>query len=482
MVAALGHAPIDGAVSCVGGDTKDLRWQESVSNPCGGVGPADDFGQAVAVTVQVRQFLDYIRHRILYVPMLCVIVAIPASQVTLYIDRRADGDLPRLMETTVDSGRAILTSIAGGLIASITLLLSMMLIVVQLAGSQYSPRTTRDWLGDRSQQWAIGLVLGATVYCLLVLRELRETSDGDPLTPHISVIAALVFGISSLIAVVRSVDHLANGVRIGAVASSITEDTVGLIRNEDQIPEFEKPNVTPAGQRVVTRPERDWPDHAVAICAAGSGWVQQISKDSILAALPEGSTARVTGVIGGFTLPNAPLMWVWPDPEDEETIEQLRNCVAVGDARTMQQDVGFGILRLVDIAVRALSPGVNDPNTANDVIVHLGVVALALWELPQSEGIRESNGRTVIQTDPDHADYLHSAFDPIRRYGSGDPTVVLTMLRTLRSLLAEVSRRELPGPTEPIEQMIAALAGTTFEDISDRDQANFDRLRSSDRH
>jgi len=432
------------------------------------------------VTVQVRQFLDYIRHRILYVPMLCVVVAIPASQATLYIDRQVDGDLPRLIETTVDSGRAILTSISGGLIASITLLLSMMLIVVQLAGSQYSPRTTRDWLGDRSQQWAIGLVLGATVYCLLVLRELRETSDGDPLTPHISVIAALVFGISSLIAVVRSVDHLANGVRIGAVASSITEETVDLIRNQVQIPEFEKPNATPSGQRVHLHSERDWPDHAVAICAAGSGWIQQISEDSILSALPKGSTARVTGVIGGFTLPNAPLMWVWPDPDDEETIEKLLNSVAVGDSRTMQQDVGFGILRLVDIAVRALSPGVNDPNTANDVIVHLGVIALALWELPEAPSVRESDGRTVIRTDLDHADYLHSAFDPIRRYGSGDPTVVLTMLRTLQTLLSEVSRRDLPGPTEPIEELISSLGATTFETISDRDQTDIERLRAID--
>lgn len=429
------------------------------------------------MTVQVRQFLDYIRHRILYIPMLCVVVAIPVSQGTLYIDRQIDDRLPQLVETTVESGRAILTSIAGGLIASITLLLSMMLIVVQLAGSQYSPRTTRDWLGDRSQQWAIGLVLGATVYCLLVLRELREVSDGDPLTPHISVIIALAFGIGSLVAVVRSVDHLANGVRIGAVASSITEETVALIHDKEEISDFEKPNATPAGQRSYSPSDRDWPDEAVAICSPDSGWIQQISEAGIFASLPEGSTARITGVIGGFTLPNAPVMWVWPDPADAEVLEQLTNTIAIGDARTMQQDVGWGILRLVDIAVRALSPGVNDPNTANDVIVHLGVICLALWELPHASGWREEDGRTVIRTDPTHADYLHSAFDPIRRYGSGDPTVVLTMLRILRSVLSEVSRRELPGPTEPIEKMIEVLGRTSFDDISSHDQDEFNGLR-----
>ena len=421
--------------------------------------------------VRVRQLLDYIRHRILYVPVLCVVVAIPVSQATLYADRRVgDDQLPALVQTTVDSGRAVLTSIAGGLIASITLLLSMMLIVVQLAGSQYSPRTTRDWLGDRSQQWAIGLVLGATVYCLLVLRELRSVAEGDPLTPHMSVIIGLVFGIGSLIAVVRSVDHLANGVRIGAVASRITQETVDLIRSEDQIGAFEDPTVTPAGQVPTAAAGKDWPDEAVPVCAPDSGWIQQISEENILSALPKGGTARITGVIGGFTLPDAPVMWVWPDPEDAEVMQALQATVAIGDARTMQQDVGFGILRLVDIAVRALSPGVNDPNTANDVIVHLGVIALALWELPHVPGRRQADGRTLIKSDPNHADHLHAAFDPIRRYGSGDPTVVLTMLRTATSLLSEVDRRGLPGPKEPLVALIESLSEIEVSGASDLDR------------
>lgn len=426
--------------------------------------------------VQVRQFVEQVRHRILYIPLLCVVVAIPTSQATLYLDHQVVDLLPSWLETTVDSGRAILTSIAGGLIASITLLLSMMLIVVQLAGSQFSPRTTRDWLGDRSQQWGIGLVLGATVYCLLVIREFRTPVDGDPFTPHLSVIVALVFGIGSLIAVVRSVDHLANGVRIGAVASRIAEETVQLIGEAEEITVFEKPDATPAGQRMTSMLDRDWPDDAVAVCAPHSGWIQQISESTVLGLLPEGGTARITAVIGGFTLQEAPLMWVWPDPGDDELIEELAAAVAVGDARTMQQDLGFGILRLVDIAVRALSPGVNDPNTANDVVVHLGVILLALWELPQTPGERQENGRTVIRTNPGHGDYLHAAFDPIRRYGSGDPTVVLAMLRTLGTLRHEIDRRELPGPVEPIEEMVAVLSDISFDDISPADQHDLSRL------
>ena len=76
---------------------------------------------------------------------------------------------------------------------------------------------------------------------------------------------------------------------------------------------------------------------------------------------------------------------------------------------------------MVDIAIRALSPGVNDPNTASDLVAHLGVTMLKLWERPIAPTHQELDGRTVIRRDLDHADYLHAAFDPIRLYGANDP-------------------------------------------------------------
>ena len=123
------------------------------------------------MTVRLRQLLDQARHRLLFLPLLFVVAGIALSQSMLRIDRSwGDDDVPDILRTTVDSARSILTAISGGLITSITLLLSMMLVAVQLASSQFSPRTLRNWIGDRSQQAAIGFVLGTTVYCLLILR------------------------------------------------------------------------------------------------------------------------------------------------------------------------------------------------------------------------------------------------------------------------------------------------------------------------
>lgn len=433
--------------------------------------------------VRLRAYLDRIRHRILYIPVLFVVMAIPLSQASLYLDRQiADERLPRYLETTVDSGRAILTSIAGGLIASITLLLSMMLIVVQLAGSQFSPRTTRDWLGDRSQQIAIGLVLGATVFCLLILREIRSFEESDALTPHLSVILSLVLGIGSLIAVVRSVDLIANGVRIGVVADRIVEETVDLIERRSSIQAYENPEIAPAARRPSYEQAVERPPEATPVCAPRSGWIQQISEDQLCDTLPRGATVHITAVVGGFTLPGAPVMWVWP-PVDDEVTAALVQAVAIGDARTMQEDVGFGIVRLVDIAVRALSPGVNDPQTANDIIVNLGVVLLALWEHPGPEQVQDRDGRLLVRSDLTHADYLHASFDPIRRYGTTDPTVVITLLRSVHALRDEVIRRELPGPQEPLDEFIASLGGGggILEGYSPVDRATIAELTGGER-
>ena len=428
--------------------------------------------------LRLQQLLDTIRHRLLFVPIVCVLVAVVLSQVTLRIDD-ALGEvvLPNILRTTVDSARSILSAIAGGLISSVTLLLSLMLVAVQLASSQFSPRTVRNWIGDRTQQIAIGVVLGTTVYCLLILRETRTFSQGSALTPNISVIVAVVLGIASLIMVVRSVDHLTDRLRIGSVAAGIMNETVHLIERAEQVAANENPAMAPVGLPTPTEQEGSWPDDAFAVEAWTAGWVQQIDTDTILRAVPEGSTIHVTVTVGAFTFPNAPMAWVWPTPPDEsECIQKIKSGFAIGDGRTMQQDIGYGIVQMVDIALRALSPGVNDPNTANDLIVHIGVAMLSLWERPIAPHVREEDGRRLVRFDLDHAAYLHAAFDPIRLYGSGDPSVATTMVRTLLALRSETVRRDLVGPLEPIDQVLAQVLRAV--DASDLDDDDKETVRS----
>ena len=427
--------------------------------------------------VRLRQLADRVRHRLSFVPMLYVVGAIVLVQVLLLIDRSlSDQSLPTWFETTVDSARSVFSAMAGGLITSITLLLSMMLVAIQLASTQFSPRTMRDWLGNRNLQHTIGLVLGTTVFCLLALRSTRDLGEGETaIVPHLTVLVAVALGVLSLVAVVRSVDHLTHSVRVGAVADRVATETIGVVDRIDRtIPVGQAPTVLPSADATDGLPPATIPADAVGVEAPIAGWIQQIDADALLGALPQDSTAIVVVSIGGFVPEHAPLVWISPAPEpDDPCRTDVLDAFAIGDGRTMQQDVEFGLVQLTDIAVRALSPGINDPTTAADVVVHLGDVLLAIWSREAPSPTRSRDRRRVVMLEATHEAYLARAIGPIRRYGAADPQVMSTLLRTLALIRSEVVRRGLPGPLEPLDAAAAATiaaADTSTWSAYERDQ------------
>jgi uncharacterized membrane protein len=446
--------------------------------------------------VRLRQWTDRLRHRLSFVPGLYVLGALLLALVMLFIDQALDdGSLPDWLTTNASSARSLFAAIAGGLITSITLLLSLMLITVQLASSQFSPRSLRDWLGSRHIQHTIGLALGTAVFCLLALRSTGVVGeDAQQVVPHLSVIAAVVLGVAALFAVVRSVDRLTNSLRIGAVAQRIADETIEVISAADEVRSGEAPAIAPgrpsppsagpspsvASDAPGVSDHGRWtsPANATAVTTPRAGWVQQVDVPTLLAALPEGATGHVAVPLGAFAATHTPLMWVSPPPgDDEELLDALRSGFALGDSRTLQQDVGFGLAQLTDIAVRAMSPGVNDPGTAQHIVVQLGDVLLSIWERPLASNVITDDGRTVVHPSVAHADHLHRAVDPIRRYGRADPIVAATIIRTLLMLRNEAVRRRLPGPLEPIDELVdATFRSADRSSWSDREGEEIDRL------
>lgn len=408
--------------------------------------------------VRLRQIADRMRHSLSFIPTMYVLGAIVLVQILLWIDRMLTNELPDWFETTVESARAVFAAIAGGLITSTTLLLSMMLVAVQLASSQFSPRTLRNWLGNRTVQNAVGFVLGTTVFCLMALRSARSFDENDTaVVPHFTVLVAVALGVLSLVAVVRTVDHITHTMRVGSIAARVTAETISVVervyRREDRPLDVgvESGAVRPDGSV-------DVPRGATALETPSAGWIQQIDDDALLASLPERSTGYLTATIGSFVTASSPILWIAPAPDNPQACRSsMLDAVAVGDSRTMQQDIEFGVIQLTDIAVRALSPGINDPSTASDVIVHLGDVMAAVWEHPDLTTTLRSGSRTLVRHRPTHAELLDRAFSPIVHYGHSDRQVMATLKGALRLLHSEIVRRDFPGSTEPIETMLAEL-------------------------
>ncbi len=411
-------------------------------------------------TVRLRQIADRMRHSLSFIPTVYVLASVVLVQALLWVDRQLTSQsLPALLETTVDSARALFAAIAGGLITSTTLLLSLMLVAVQLASSQFSPRTLRNWLGNRTVQHAVGFVLGTTVFCLLALRSARSFGeDEDAVVPHLTVLVAVALGVLSLIAVVRAVDHITHSLQVGSVATRIATETIEVIERVFH-PDRGAVRVGVESGALRADGSFDVPLGATALETPGAGWVQQVDADAVLAALPEHRTGYLVATIGSFVSASSPIMWVAPPIDDPDACRtSLLEAIAIGESRTMQQDVEFGIIQLTDIAVRALSPGVNDPSTASDVIVHLGNVMTVLWEHPALSTTMRSGSKTLVRDQPEHAALLDRAFAPIAHYGESDRQVMTTLVQVLDVLRSEVERRDLVGPIAPIDDMLRLMS------------------------
>jgi uncharacterized membrane protein len=264
---------------------------------------------------------------------------------------------------------------------------------------------------------------------------------------------------------------------VGSVADRVAAETIGVVdRVDETVPGGQAPEVVP-GAAPGIHSVVDIPPDAVAVETPHAGWIQQIDTEALLDAVPEESTAIVAVSIGSYVPERAPLVWIDRSLADDTARSHILQAFAIGDGRTMQQDVEFGLVQLTDIAVRALSPGVNDPTTACDVIVHIGDVLLSIGARREPATTRTRDGRTVVLARTTHVAYLDRALGPIRRYGRDDPEVMTTLLRTINLVRSETRRRGLPGPIRPLDIAIADVAaGADTERWSAAEIAQFESV------
>lgn len=415
--------------------------------------------------VRVRQLIEDLRHRLSFLPIVAIVAAVVVSQITLSVDRGlGDVDLPAGFETSVESSRVVFATIAGALITTVTLLLSMMLVAIQLASSNFSPRTLRNWLADSTLRWSIAIALGTTVFCLMALPTVH---DGDVERPTVTLLGAVVLALLSLIMVISAVDHVAGSMQVGTVANRLVASTLHTLRQSREAFGSHSDTSAPTGVdpgASIDGGEQPTAD-AVAIESPQTGFIQQIDEATLCAALPDGARVWLAVSHGDYVTTRLPLAYVSPDVDVDRVAEggslsvaeRVVEAFAIGETRTMQQDVGLGVAQLSDIAVRALSSGINDPETASGIVLSMGEILRAIWSLDPVDAVIEREGRTIHRRIASHADMLRLCLDPIRRYGRADADVMTTMALTVGNLLSEVQRCELPGPVQPLVDYLADI-------------------------
>jgi uncharacterized membrane protein len=425
---------------------------------------------------RLRQWWSNARTSLWFPAALMTGAAAIASFVTLRIDdflASQDSQLYFTFGGGAESARAVLTVIASSTITVTATVFSITIIALQLASSQYTPRIMRNFTRDRGNQVVLGALIGSFTYSLLILRTTHSfrAPDGTSV-PALSVAMATLFALVSIALLIYYIHHAARLIQVSTIVDRAARDTLALV---DRL--FPDPDGT-------STPDLAQPHNQLHVVRAQrAGYLQAVDSSTILGIPTDVPIlVRMEQEIGGFVLPGTPLATIWPRTSaDENTENRVRSGFILGPERSLDSDVAFGIRQLTDIAIRALSPGVNDPATAIQCIDRLAEVFVRFGQraVPEREEASHTGLVHFVRRIPRFDHNLALAFDHIRHYGAADPRVAVHLLQTLGRVAAHVSREHRPAIAVHIER-IRTAAGHTIDhpdDLAAVEAAARDALR-----
>ena len=416
-----------------------------------------------------------IRSSLWFVPGLLVFVSIGLALTlveldVLFVEELRGQSWQPLFNAGADGARGMLTAIAGSMITVAGVAFSITIVTLSLASTQYTPRILRNFMRDRANQAVLGVFVGIFTYCLLVLRTIRGNNGGpDAFVPLLSVFVAVLLALLSIGFLIFFVHHIAESIQASYILEAITRETVTSMETlfPDEIGQEEE---EPESANLA---EKTW--HIVP--AEKFGYLQSVNSDALLRSAREHDTIlRLEHRIGDFVGQGAPLVSA-DRLLDSESAAALRRFFVIANFRTTEQDAGFGIRQIVDIALKALSPGINDTSTAAACLDHLSVILSLLAQRRIPSSLREQGGDLrLIAPAPSFADYVGKAFDEIRLSARGNVTILLQMLWAIRRVAAVTDNSERRSTLLEHARLIAESANHSVRAAYDRERINRELL------
>ena len=410
---------------------------------------------------------ESLRSSLWFVPALGVVVAVLLATGLVTLDRWLAGTETKVLfgfTGSAEASRNILSVIASSMITLTALVFTILIVVLQLTSTQFSPRVLRTFVRDRDSQFTLATFVGTFTYTMLVLRAIRSPVEEDPeFVPALAVSGAFGLVLLSLGVFVAYINHIAQAIRVINIITSVGDETRRVIDRlypaSEEEPGAEEPISLPQ-----SRPTRVVP-------SSGPGVVIAYDADGLVeAARRAGCLLVLVPAVGDFIPEGAPLLHAYGDDRD---LGEVRRYVDIDVERTMSQDVAFGFRQLVDVAERGLSAAINDPTTAVQVLDQLHDFLRRLVGRPFPSGgyhDREGNLRLVVPS-MSWDGYVTLACDEIRHYGEGSVQVARRMRAMLEDLLEVAPPQRVP-PIERQLKLLEALVDRGFPDLEDRRTAD----------
>ena len=382
----------------------------------------------------LRKLWDSLKSSYWFVPLvmmgMAVILWLGTSTLDSVLSTKDKRDIAWLYISDTDSVRTLLLTIAGAIIGIIGVVFSIIMVPLSIAASQFGPRLLRTFLRDTGTQVTLGTFTATFIFCMAVL--LRLSDKNSQQLPQISVNAALLLGVSSFGILLYFINHVAVSIQAPVVVARVSKELHKAILHE--LPDHpDADSAAPFADESIKILTESASGNCV-IMAAKSGYVQVCDDARLLhIARHYNLVLQLLSQPGDFIAKGTPLATAWPQT-DPKVNEGVNTAFILGLQRTLVQDVAFGINELVEVAIRALSPAINDPFTAMTCLDWLGSALCQMCNrtFPKQKLFDHEGHLRLIRSPVTFTSLTDAAFNQIREYGSTSAAVTLRLMQTIK--------------------------------------------------
>lgn len=413
-----------------------------------------------------------------FIPTLMTVAAFILGFVSTSVDRQLKMEKPDrwsyIYTGGADGARALFSTVSGSMITVAGVVFSVTVLILALAAQQFGARLLHNFMRDRGNQIVLGTFVSTYVFCLVALAQVRGL-DERSFVPHVTVTVAVVMALASLGVLIYYIHHVASSISPATIIQTVGVELDYAMKHlyPKEIGEggTEKPI-----DEALASDEQQWPP-PFSITATKGGYVQYLDGDGLMEICRDNRwIIRTLKRPGSLVLKDDEIaqLYTAEEPTHQE-IAKVRSAFVIGHERTSMQDIIFPINQLVQLAQRALSPGINDPQTAMLAIDRLTIslAMLAKREIPSGKRLDEEGRLRLVTRPHTFEEAVQAAIDPIRHYAGNSLLVSLRLMLTLEELAKRIRTPEhLSTLRRQIEQFDQCLCHNNDLCKPDRDALN----------
>ncbi|WP_223702977.1 DUF2254 domain-containing protein [Sutcliffiella deserti] len=400
------------------------------------------------------------RQSIWFVPGVYSLASIILTTMVILVDtvfaNLVQGILPGILFTNVDLGATILSSIATAILTMTTISFSTIMVVLTTYSSQFSPRTLQDFMTEKSTLRVLGIFVGSFIYTVLTLLFMKDGLEGERvLSSGVGVILAII----CVGYFVFFVHHVSRSIQVSQLIERLMEEGLESVEKKKQ-------NADKGMLQFVENEPFSYTEK-VSFSLHNTGYIQVIETTNLA------KKAKKLNVfisfkkrIGDFVTDRTVIGEIYYLKEKKEELD-IASYVQIGEERTTLQDAEFALQKLTEVALRAISPGINDPNTANNCIRYMSRLLISFGEIDSDAllYLDEEKQQRIAIRQRTFEEILYTAFYQIRIYGKNDISVILAILECL-ILIAEGSQSKIRRKINSMHDfLVGSIQESQFEPL-----------------